>query len=816
MHLRRSLWGSLLLLLAQINSYVRAHVESCAGACELAIGSARFADSEASSGYYPLRCASRMRASSVYLCMKIHCRANEISIGWARLNHDCERYGNITLPPYAIISNYTDADVSHLRRLNVSDNDADLLFNEPVLPDRTLFDVAFRTKDAWNNSVRTRHLYGNAMFYFWAIVVAFGFISRFVGTSGTSRVTSINEKHPQQPSSFRKRLGLLAQAYITIPATFSQHCAQPLGWATIPPRLQSALLLAFAITNVVLCCVSYNVFKGNLYWPPFVQWMRYIGDRTGILATANLPLIWLFATRNNIVLFITGWSFDTAMQFHRWMGRISTAEALVHSVAYSLLVLHDGRFLRQWTLKYWNMGALATVVMCALCLASLYPIRKYRYELFLFIHVSLGIFTLIGMWYHVEIFGGDYNWYLWPCVLVWLADRCGRIARLAYLNFPFHESDLRYDEASNAVWLSVPVARPVQPRPGEYYFLYLLHDRTFYQSHPFTISSWSKGSGRMRTDLNFIIRPYDGFTRRIAELARKSTSIHSGGHSCRQARVLVEGPHGTNHNLRNHNFVAFIVGGTGVAIALAYLNEIFRACEDPLRVYKARCIRIVWAVQKLAMFEQVLETELRPLFDGLIAEGRSLPFRLEIDVFVTRPQLTSRTAQVVTKLGSPREVTEQAEEASSEQSPLLSPSSSMDATTRSQSPCMLPSLAQKYDLPGNVHLTLHSNERPEIAAIVERACCWQFDDMPRCRDDHTASNDCCSYEYCGCSVVEPERVPRLCCHATKQQSRPRIAIISCGPAKLSDSVRGAVADTLQRSKFGEIGDVDFWSESYSW
>lgn len=74
-------------------------------------------------------------------------------------------------------------------------------------------------------------------------------------------------------------------------------------------------------------------------WPDTrTQWLRYIADRTGILSFANFPLIWVFGIRNNLLLWLTGWDFGTYNNFHRWVARISTVQAIVHSVAYTIQV----------------------------------------------------------------------------------------------------------------------------------------------------------------------------------------------------------------------------------------------------------------------------------------------------------------------------------------------------------------------------------------------------------------------------------------------------------------------------------------------
>lgn len=75
-------------------------------------------------------------------------------------------------------------------------------------------------------------------------------------------------------------------------------------------------------------------------WPRVSdQILRYFADRTGIISTANLPLIWAFGIRNNTLLWLTGWDFATYNNFHRWVARVSTLEAVLHSLAYTVMIV---------------------------------------------------------------------------------------------------------------------------------------------------------------------------------------------------------------------------------------------------------------------------------------------------------------------------------------------------------------------------------------------------------------------------------------------------------------------------------------------
>jgi len=71
------------------------------------------------------------------------------------------------------------------------------------------------------------------------------------------------------------------------------------------------------------------------------QLCRYLSDKTGIMAYANLCLLWLFGGRNNPFIWATGWKFPTFNQFHRTIARVVTIQAIVHSIGYTVLVVNS-------------------------------------------------------------------------------------------------------------------------------------------------------------------------------------------------------------------------------------------------------------------------------------------------------------------------------------------------------------------------------------------------------------------------------------------------------------------------------------------
>lgn len=86
---------------------------------------------------------------------------------------------------------------------------------------------------------------------------------------------------------------------------------------------------------------SFVLTRRFSYPSVWLQVLRHVSDRTGIISFANFPLIWFFGMRNNIFIWLTGWDFKTYNNFHRWVGRIATIQAVVHSVGYIIIIFQS-------------------------------------------------------------------------------------------------------------------------------------------------------------------------------------------------------------------------------------------------------------------------------------------------------------------------------------------------------------------------------------------------------------------------------------------------------------------------------------------
>lgn len=224
--------------------------------------------------------------------------------------------------------------------------------------------------------------------------------------------------------------------YLIYPSTIGNYYVRPLPWLLgNPPTIGQALYIAmFFILNLVLSSVNYSRSQPHPWgYGQREETLAYIGYRTGHIAYALLPLLILFSSRNNFLLWITNWSHATYILLHRWVARIFAVQAIIHSITLLLTWKGTGKYAMDSTMPFWSWGIVATVLTCAMLVVSHLYFRRLSYEAFLVLHILLAFFVIVGCWYHV-VLRFDFNFYdnwLYAACAVWFFDRLLRVLRLA-------------------------------------------------------------------------------------------------------------------------------------------------------------------------------------------------------------------------------------------------------------------------------------------------------------------------------------------------------------------------------------------------
>lgn len=225
--------------------------------------------------------------------------------------------------------------------------------------------------------------------------------------------------------------------YLVYPALIAKYNVRPLPFllGNAPTVGQALAIAAFTLLNVLVTAVNYQSSASHLWlrnqWQQTVGFLMY---RTGVLSYAMLPLVVLFAGRNNMLLWLTNWPHSTYMLLHRWVARLFLLQALLHSVLAVILYKDMGIYDVQEKLDYWAWGVVATVLGCVTLFVSTLYVRQRWYEIFLLAHIFIAIIIIVGCWYHVVLRfppnGAGFETWLYAAIAVWAFDRVARLARI--------------------------------------------------------------------------------------------------------------------------------------------------------------------------------------------------------------------------------------------------------------------------------------------------------------------------------------------------------------------------------------------------
>ncbi|KAI0456411.1 ferric-chelate reductase [Xylaria acuta] len=138
----------------------------------------------------------------------------------------------------------------------------------------------------------------------------------------------------------------------------------PFYLGNAPTVSQTFYVAVVVVLNIVF--LAKTKWYANRHWELFAYFMWL----TGVLAFCNMPVLFLFSSRNNILLWLTNWSHSTYMLLHRWIACLFLFQTLLYSIFALVLV----------------------------------PIlRQQAYELFLITHIVFDVICIVGCWYHVYI-----------------------------------------------------------------------------------------------------------------------------------------------------------------------------------------------------------------------------------------------------------------------------------------------------------------------------------------------------------------------------------------------------------------------------
>ncbi|KAK7204025.1 ferric reductase NAD binding domain-containing protein [Myxozyma melibiosi] len=552
---------------------------------------------------YACSCQSEIYTDSFALCVKT-CYDDERVSAWKTWVKKCTKAGYAYSEGWDYY--YEEGLSDYVSAANINKT---TVVDKPVLPKYATVHNNYLARFQKNRTMVWAEYYGNIINSLWALLILISFL-RLVSVRLSPRKGSA-------PYGFVTKF----RKIFILPATFGKrHIQSVKGLGTVPLRWQALVVFLLFCMIIIFSFVDIHMTPlPNTYYSHALQWGRYIGDRTAILGIIQLPVLFLFGGRNNILMLLTGWSFETFNVFHKWLGRFTFLAICFHAWAFSYYYGNVGGQNGTGKWEYYKeeilqtkenyLGIVAIVMMGLIMIGAAYPLRHRWYEVFLVFHISLAICFFAVAWHHVKEHG--YMNYFYAATAVWAFDVLLRALRVATAG-PFTKAQITAH--GDAIYIAVKPSLRWSAKPGQYAFIYVLR-HNFWESHPFSIVETRDGH------YIFVAKKHKGLTHKL------HTSVSKTDNKTDIARVWIEGPYGDTFPVARYETVLLIAGGIGITAMLSYALDMKRKGTD-------QHVVLYWMVRESSSLKWVKEQLAELTESGLI----------EINIFVTGESEGEKTA----------------------------------------------------------------------------------------------------------------------------------------------------------------------------
>ncbi|KAG5362270.1 Ferric reductase transmembrane component 3 [Yarrowia sp. C11] len=740
------------------------------------------------------RCHYQPALGSVLLCIHRNTIPEELDWSYRSLIENCQEKGYYLTQTdlfYAWMNASDYEDTSY--ELPTSPTNGPLV-RTPVSVPVDVFTTYFWVIDEAIYYTNFASYYSYGLGFFWAMVFFVGVISNFIAKNAhnvTARFFAGKKTNIVRRHFFMSALGSLKH---NVPLSIRR-----MGIMAVPTRAQFVVTFIYVFAEIIYIFIGLAIAPRDLPLQDLrANWIKSIANRSGGMAVTQVPWIFLFAGRNNILMWMTGWGFDTFNVFHRWIARMCVLHALIHTVAYAMSA-HNYNFLEAGLhLAYFKWGIAATVCCVAICIQAFYYFRHWKYEVFLALHIVLALFFLIGVWIHIDMF----HWceYVYAAGAVWIFDRFMRLFRIWWSGLCVVGDFQIADEKAKIMRITIDYSQMWEVYPGAHLYLYVLNSKRVWENHPFTVyqSPQATRDGR----LSLMVRAKEGKTKELfnAILASETKAV--------QYNCLVEGPYGNSHPVHKYDTCIIMAGGIGVTAAYAYAVS----CLNQERVMGRQKIVFVWVLPT----DEALEW-FKPELDFLQQFGN-----VEIELYFTSKKYRQQENEMEKMtFNNPR-------------SPVVSPAEEIVPIKDDVIVSILP--VSPYDrdaLPPRKSSLLRQpklNSRPRSVSFGQDSPMRYYTgDTPLDNtnyvkgyfDTTSSRNSTIQDYYLEESDSRPHtmgttygRRPDMNALVSKyfEECRGTCSVTICAAPAMNDDVRSAVTNNMDKCK----GRVDYFEESFSW
>ncbi|KIJ64231.1 hypothetical protein HYDPIDRAFT_112190 [Hydnomerulius pinastri MD-312] len=374
-------------------------------------------------------------------------------------------------------------------------------------------------------------------------------------------------------------------------------------------------------------------------------------NRAGFMALAQLPVVFLFATKNSILSLLLGPGngYEKLNFIHRMAGRLMFLAACIHG---SLWIRNHLEFgLPILGPQKETSGVASFTLLCIIVLSSLPPVRRLFYEFFFVVHVLIFVAFFVTICYHT-IYASPW---IFPPLAFYGADMLMRMLRYRIKDATMTAEDsfmtiVRVNDCDDG-WLA-----------GQHVRLRVFFSGRVLESHPLTILS-APPSHSCLSSPGMILgarvngdwtRALNNYTRKEQERLQALDKTYRGASIL--THVMLDGPYGgSSVDLGQYESALLVAGGSGITFTLGLLDDIVGRCvklgrrggERTRRIEFSWCIRSFGHIQWFApMLMDIAKTAAGTSIDlhisvyvTCLCDPEAIPPIPNCDVTITRPSV---------------------------------------------------------------------------------------------------------------------------------------------------------------------------------
>lgn len=383
-----------------------------------------------------------------------------------------------------------------------------------------------------------------------------------------------------------------------------------------PPYLRldiGQLVVLFGYLAILLYCITKDAQLINN------------ANRAGFLAVSQLPLLFLLATKNNVLALLMGRGYEKLNFLHRWSGRAVFLAATIHG---SLWIRNHLRLNASLTAEKELRGLTAYAVLCLMVLISLKPIRNAAYQVFFVSHI-IGFVTFFILICHHTPYAQPW---IFPAIAFYGLDMLLRFLRFRFKPATLSATDNQMSmitiDNCDLGWVA-----------GQHVRLRILLGTHVFESHalsicnaPASITNISSSHGQILLG----VRAVGDWSRAINTLALTASDPEE---CCedkvkkRDVMVMIDGPYGgISFDPGRYEHVLLVAGGAGITFTLGVLDDLVgRIVKGRRGGERTRKIQFAWCVRSFGCIRW-FESQLG---DIAAAAARDPSLELHMTFFVT-------------------------------------------------------------------------------------------------------------------------------------------------------------------------------------